>query len=125
MKQYAVEVYYKHPQNLRFSVFKHRYKLIAWIKALWATKFGWNFFVFNVYKQEFNMDFGEFKKEVIDFATKQCPTEWRRGQAVFNYIDQKYNVARSVQFIDNVDCFYNDEAIDQFILFSYKRCCGL
>ena len=125
MKQYVVEVYYKHPQNPRFSVFKHRYKLIAWIKALWATKFGWDFFVFNVYKQEFNMDFDEFKKEIIDFATKRCPTEWRRGQAVFNYIDQKYNIARLVQFIDNVDCFYNDEAIDQFILLSYKRCCGL
>ena len=65
MKQYVVEVYYKHPQNPRFSVFKHRYKLIAWIKALWATKFGWDFFVFNVYKQEFNMDFDEFNKDLI------------------------------------------------------------
>lgn len=125
MEQYVVEVYYKRYKFLRFNVFTHRYKLIAWIKALWATKFGWHFFRFNVYKQEFNMEFTKFRQEIIDFATTRCPTEWRRGQAVFNYIDQKYNVARSVQFIDGVDCFYNDEVIDQFILLSYKRCCGL
>ena len=124
MKQYIVEVYYRHPQNLCFNIFIHRYKLIALIKALWATKFGWNFFNFNIYKKEFNMDFEEFEQEVLDFATKQCPTEWRRGQAVFNYIEQKYHVGRHVQFEDHVDCFYNDDNIDNFIIAAYKRLCG-
>lgn len=42
--------------------------------------------------------------------------EYRKGQAVFNYIEETYgNVARKVQFEDNVDCFYNDEQIVPFL----------
>lgn len=47
-----------------------------------------------------------------------CPKEWRKGQKVFNVIDRLYgNVARDVQFIDGVDCFYDDsnETISLFI----------
>ena len=46
------------------------------------------------------------------------PKEWRKGQKVFNVIDRLYgNVARDVQFIDGVDCFYDDsdETISLFI----------
>ena len=39
----------------------------------------------------------------------------RYGQAVFNYVDEYFGVARKVQFEDNVDCFYNDDAVDAFI----------
>lgn len=62
----------------------------------------------------------EFKKEVLDFADNR-PTHWRKGQAVFNYIDAEYGVARDVQFIDHVDCFYIDENIEQFIDKAYDR----
>lgn len=68
--------------------------------------------------------FEEFRNEILDYTNNHKPKEWRRGQAVFNYIDDKYNVARRVQFIDKVDCFHNDELIDQFILLSYKQLCG-
>ena len=68
--------------------------------------------------------FEEFQNEVLGWVDNHQPKEWRRGQAVFNYIDETYNVARQVQFIDNVDCFYDDELIDQFILLSYKQVCG-
>lgn len=68
--------------------------------------------------------FEEFRDEVLDYANNHKPKEWRRGQAVFNYIDKTYNVARRVQFIDQVDCFHNDDLIDQFILLSYKQVCG-
>ena len=62
----------------------------------------------------------EFKKDVLCFA-KNRPAQWRKGQAVFNYIDMTYGVARDVQFIDHVDCFYIDENIDQFIDKAYDR----
>jgi hypothetical protein len=69
--------------------------------------------------------FEEFRTEILDYAYNRRPLEWRLGQAVFNYIDKYYNVARRVQFIDKVDCFHNDELIDQFILLSYRQLCGL
>lgn len=62
----------------------------------------------------------EFKKDVLDFMNNR-PENWRKGQAVFNYIDSEYGVARSVQFEDKIDCFYHDEAIDDFIEASAKR----
>lgn len=68
--------------------------------------------------------FEEFRNEVLDYANNHKPKEWRRGQTVFNYIDEHYNVARRVQFIDKVDCFHNDNLIDQFILLSYRQLCG-
>lgn len=57
----------------------------------------------------------ELKAEVLE-AMENKPKEWRKGQFVFNYIDEKYApVARQVQFIDKVDCFYRDDMIDDFI----------
>ena len=43
------------------------------------------------------------------------PKNWREGQAVFNYVDLTYGVARFVQFEDRIDCFYDDSKIDAFI----------
>lgn len=57
----------------------------------------------------------ELKKEIEEAAIENKPKNWRKGQFVFNYIDAVYNVARDVQFIDRVDCFYIDELIDDFI----------
>lgn len=56
-------------------------------------------------------------KEAIDCK----PSDWRKGQAVFNFIDNEYGVARDVQFSDGIDCFYNDEKIDEFIEAAWKR----
>ena len=66
------------------------------------------------------MTFGDFKNE-IDRVIENKPKNWRKGQAVFNYIDSKYGVARTVQFEDKVDCFYLDDEIDQFLQKAYKR----
>lgn len=57
----------------------------------------------------------ELKKEIEEAAIENKPKNWRKGQFVFNYIDAIYNVARDVQFIDKVDCFYIDDLIDDFI----------
>lgn len=56
----------------------------------------------------------DLEKEIQE-AIKSKPSNWRDGQFVFNYIDAKYRVARDVQYIDNVDCFFLDEKIDDFI----------
>ena len=64
------------------------------------------------------MTFEEFQAEVLD-AISQRPSQYRIGQAVFNYIDEKYGVARYVQFVEGVDCFYDDEQIIPFIYSSY------
>jgi hypothetical protein len=58
------------------------------------------------------------KKQFVDSIKnfiKIKPKEWRDGQAVFNYIDQNYHLARTVQIHHGIDCFYNDDAIDAFI----------
>lgn len=62
----------------------------------------------------------DFRAEVLT-AMANKPKQWRKGQFVFNYIDEKYRVARYVQFIDDIDCFYNDEKIDAFIVKSYEN----
>ena len=63
--------------------------------------------------------FDDFKNDVMSSLLFK-PKGWRDGQTIFNYIDCKYGVARYVQFEDGVDCFYNDDVIDEFILASYN-----
>ena len=124
-RRFAIIVTYKYPTNLPYKTFAHHNKMIAWIKALWDTKFGWKFFNYECDEQELvDLTFEQFKTKVLFYADNQRPLSWRRGQAVFNYINSKYNVARDVEFLDGVDCFYNDNMIDQFILSSWKRLCG-
>lgn len=64
------------------------------------------------------MTLEELKKEI--FSVHQ-PPHWRKGQFVFNYIDQIYGIARKIQYIDRVDCFYNDDKIDAFLECVIKR----
>ena len=61
------------------------------------------------------MTFDELKKEVNDSLLNSKPNDWRDGQFVFNFINAMYGVARYVQFKRNVDCFYDDSKIDEFI----------
>ena len=54
------------------------------------------------------MTYNDFITEIWS-NVDNCPKSWRKGQKVFNVIEELYgNVARDVQFIDNVDCFYDD-----------------
>jgi hypothetical protein len=66
------------------------------------------------------MTFEEFKKD-IENGINELPSNWRYGQKVFNYIDSQYGVARTVQFVDGVDCFYNDDIVDAFVIRSYEH----
>lgn len=69
-----------------------------------------------------NMTYEEFITDVWAEVAK-CPKSWRKGQSVFNVIDEKYGVARTVQFEDGVDCFYDDreETINLFIAKCWLR----
>ena len=68
----------------------------------------------------------EFNKLIQDkIAT--YPINWRKGQKVFNAAEEclweltNHNIARDVQFEDNVDCFYDDNAIDDFLNHCWVR----
>lgn len=60
------------------------------------------------------MTYNALRDEVMN-AMQTKPNNWRKGQFVFNYIDAGYGVARAAQFDKGVDCFYNDDIIDEFI----------
>lgn len=61
------------------------------------------------------MKYREFVKQIWD-AVEECPNNWRKGQKVFNVMEALYgDVARQVQFINHVDCFYDDKQIEPFI----------
>lgn len=62
----------------------------------------------------------ELKDEVFK-AMESKPSYIRRGQFVFNYIDANYGVARHIQFEDNIDCFYNDDIIEEFLKCAVER----
>ena len=65
-------------------------------------------------------NFEDFKTDILAKASLQ-PSYIRKGQAVFNIVDEDYGVARTVQFIDHIDCFYDDEKIDEFLEASWNR----
>lgn len=67
------------------------------------------------------MTYEEFTKGVWD-AVKECPKSWRKGQAVFNVVENLYGaVAREVQMFDGVDCFYDDYLINNFLWAVWQR----
>lgn len=57
----------------------------------------------------------EFKNEVLEALKEQKPQDWRNGQFVFNYVDRFFGVAREAQFNHGIDCFYNDNKINDFL----------
>ena len=67
------------------------------------------------------MTLEEFKNLI--YSIEKAP-HWREGQFVFNTIDSLYGVARTVQFNDGIDCFYDNSKIDQFINACYNRLYG-
>ena len=64
-----------------------------------------------------NVTLEEFKNKINHI---QIPNNFRRGQAIFNYIDETYGIAREIQFAYHIDCFYNDKKIDEFLNKAYE-----
>lgn len=71
-------------------------------------------------KNRHKMKLEDFRTEVLS-ALESKPEKWRKGQFVFNYIDATYGVARYVQFVEGIDCFYDDKQIDKFITRSFEE----
>ena len=65
------------------------------------------------------MEYVGFKEEILKLAEER-PKFIRKGQFIFNYIDEKYGVAREVQFVEGIDCFYDDSKIESFIIRSFE-----
>lgn len=66
------------------------------------------------------MSYEKFKKSIIDEVELTRHKYIRKGQAVFNYVDEKFGLARKIQYDYNIDCFYNDAKIDAFLKILYK-----
>ena len=66
------------------------------------------------------MKYEEFRASVLE-AVRECPKAWRKGQAVFNIVEDRYGVARAVQFEDGIDCFHCDSHIEHFLQAAWKR----
>ena len=64
----------------------------------------------------------EFVRQVSERVSQTRSPHERLGQAVFNYVERTFGeVARKVQFEDCIDCFYNDDAIADFLTAVYNR----
>lgn len=61
----------------------------------------------------------EFKNECLTVAENRH-SHIRKGQAIFNYVDEKYDVAREAQFVHGIDCYYLDDKIDELIKCTYN-----
>ena len=70
----------------------------------------------------------EFNK-IIQDRIESYPSNWRKGQKAFNAAEEilweatnyQCNVARGVQFLDHIDCFYDDSKIEEFLDKCYER----
>ena len=68
------------------------------------------------------LDYGYFVMYIHERAHNR-PKEWRYGQAIFNYMEADFgDIARQVQFIDGVDCFYADGDCNDNINDFVDRC---
>lgn len=66
-----------------------------------------------------NMTYDEFYKDIIN-GIKEYPSELRLGQSIYNYIHEKHGIARNVVDTYQVDCFYDDTYIKDFIDKAYE-----
>ena len=119
--KYKIFIYYKRPR-VQFKVLEDSSWIRIWLKAIWYTKFGWMYFIYFMEKiPTTKLNFDQFKEFILTKADVS-PDEWRKGQAVFNVIDKEFgSIAREVQFIDNCDCFYDNDEIERFIMMAYRR----
>lgn len=69
-----------------------------------------------------DMSLEDFVTQVSERVHQTKSPHERHGQAVFNYTERTFGeVARQVQFEDHIDCFYNDDAIADFLTAVYDR----
>jgi hypothetical protein len=59
------------------------------------------------------MTFKQLKKEIT--SNPDFKKHNNKGQFVFNYIEQNYKVGKIIINEELIDCYYNDNLIDDFI----------
>lgn len=65
-------------------------------------------------KEQCNLTREEFNS-IIGVTIKQMPSNWRKGQKVFNAVEVEFGlIARTVQFQYGIDCFNDDSKVDEF-----------
>lgn len=64
--------------------------------------------------------FEDFKYAITAYID-QRPPHIRKGQYVFDVVDYFFGVARDVQFEDKIDCFFDDNKIEDFLKAAWKR----
>ena len=63
----------------------------------------------------------EFFYADIMHAVFEKPKYWCNGQAIYNYINAKYHyIADLIRDEHNINCFYDDSQIIQFINKAYE-----
>ena len=69
------------------------------------------------------------KEELLSkIKPSKRPKHLRKGQYIFNWVDEHYqtkihsepnlyiSIAREVQFVDKIDCFYDDSKLTNFLM---------
>lgn len=66
----------------------------------------------------------EFIQKIKTYANGFCLIypEYRWGQAIFNSVEELFGseIARTPQFVYNIDCFYDDNKVDDFLEKCYE-----
>ena len=57
----------------------------------------------------------------INIALVDKPSYLRKGEFIYNYIEETYNVADDVRLKDFVSCFFDNDYIDEFLECASKR----
>lgn len=57
----------------------------------------------------------------INIALANKPSYLRKGEFIYNYIDENYKVADDVRLKDFVSCFFDNDYIDKFLECASKR----
>ena len=59
----------------------------------------------------------EFTQQILTWANGYCVAGLRWGQAVFNSTEELFGpeVARTSQFVYNVDCYHDDNKVNEFL----------
>lgn len=57
----------------------------------------------------------------INIALVNKPSYLRKGEFIYNYIDETYNIADDVRLKDFVSCFFDNDYIDKFLECASKR----
>ena len=72
------------------------------------------------------LDYNSNDRVDLEFKLKSIPHDWRVGQFMYNYYFDKYPeiVNRVVQERPYVDCFYNDNKIDDFLTAVHRERCS-